>query len=448
LVEIRLSEIIAALSHALDVTGGQPMGHAERSCVIGLRLADAAGFDAPQRASLFYALLLKDAGCSTNSASTAATYGTSDFDVKRAYRGIDLARPGQALRFLGRTVAPDGSLAARARHLRAVVASGNDGLRELEQMRCERGAEIARCIDLDEDTAGAIRQLDEHWDGSGYPAGLAGEAISPLARVMCLAQTMEVFWQHGGQQAACAVARERRATWFDPALVDAIAAFEHDAAFWVSLTNADVNALEPVDRVQRADDARLDRVAEAFAGIVDAKSPFTARHSAGVAAIAEGIADTMGLDAGTRRLLRRAGLLHDVGKLGVSNRILDKPGKLTEDEWAAVRRHPQLSLAILSPVPAFADVARLAVEHHERLDGSGYPYGLVAHEIDVPSRVLQVADVAEALAARRPYREAMDVDAVLRVMGRDAGSKLDAVAFGALEAWLPREGARTLVDAA
>jgi HD-GYP domain-containing protein (c-di-GMP phosphodiesterase class II) len=448
LVEIRLSEIIAALSHALDVTGGQPMGHAERSCVIGLRLADAAGFDAGQRASLFYALLLKDAGCSTNSAAMAETFGTDEHTVKREYRLLDPRRPTQSLRYVRRTVAPEGSLRARARHLRAVVALGDDGVRRLEQMRCERGAEIARCIDLDEDTAGAIRQLDERWDGSGYPSGLAGEDISPLARVMCLAQTMEVFWQQGGPQAACAVARERRGTWFDPALVYAIAAFEHDAAFWASLTNADVNALEPADRVQRADDARLDRVAEAFAGIVDAKSPFTARHSGGVAAIAVGIADTMGLDDGERRLLRRAGLLHDVGKLGVSNRILDKPGKLTEDEWAAVRRHPELSLAILSPVPAFADVARLAVEHHERLDGSGYPHGLVAHQLDVPSRVLQVADVAEALSARRPYREAMDVDAVLRVMGRDAGSKLDAVAFGALEAWLPREGARIVVDAA
>ena len=447
-MDIRLSEIISALSHALDVTGGQPMGHAERSCLIGLRLAETAGFDAGQRASLFYALLLKDAGCSTNSAATAAAYGADELTVKREYKLSDLGRPAQALRYLRRTVAPEASLLTRTRHLRAVVARGSDGLRELEQMRCERGAEIARCIDLDEDTAGAIRQLDEHWDGHGYPASLAGDDISPLARVMCLAQTMEVFWQQGGPQAACAVARERRATWFDPALVDAIAAFEHDRAFWASLTNADVNALEPTDRVQRADDARLDRVAEAFAGIVDAKSPYTARHSAGVAAIAGGIAGTMGLDAATRRLLRRAALLHDVGKLGVSNRILDKPGKLTDQEWAAVRRHPQLSEAILSPVPALADVARLAVEHHERLDGSGYPYGLVAHQLDVPSRVLQVADVAEALSARRPYREAMDVDAVLRVMGREAGSRLDAVAFGALEAWLPRAGARTLVDAA
>jgi putative nucleotidyltransferase with HDIG domain len=259
---------------------------------------------------------------------------------------------------------------------------------------------------------------------------------------------MEVFWQHGGPQAAGDVARARRGTWFDPALVDAVGVLERDSAFWATLEHPDVQAVEPADQVQRADDARLDRLAEAFAGIVDAKSPFTARHSAGVAAIAEGVAETMGLDAPTRRLLRRAGLLHDVGKLGVSNRILDKPGRLIEAEWAAVRRHPQLSLAILARVPALADVGRLAVEHHERLDGSGYPYGLVAYELDVPSRVLQVADVAEALSARRPYREAMDVDDVLRVMGREAGSKLDAVAFGALEAWLPSHGARTLLDAA
>jgi putative nucleotidyltransferase with HDIG domain len=447
-VDIRLSEIIGALSHALDVTGGQPMGHAERSCLIGLRVADAAGFDSAQRASLFYALLLKDAGCSTNSAATAEAYGADELLVKREYRRSNLRHPAHALRYLGRTVAPDGSLRERARHLRAVVALGSGGIRELEEMRCERGAEIARSIDLDEDAAVAIRQLDEHWNGQGYPSGLKGEEISPLARVTCMAQTMEVFWQQGGPQAACAVARERRGAWFDPSLVDAVAAFEHDDAFWGSLASADVNALEPADRVQRADDARLDRVAEAFAGIVDAKSPFTARHSAGVAAIAEGVAETMGLDAPTRRLLRRAGLLHDVGKLGVSNRILDKPGRLIEAEWAAVRRHPQLSLAILARVPALADVGRLAVEHHERLDGSGYPYGLVAYELDVPSRVLQVADVAEALSARRPYREAMDVDDVLRVMGREAGSKLDAVAFGALEAWLPSHGARPLLDAA
>ena len=446
-MDIRLSEIVAALSHALDVTEGQPMGHAERSCLIGLRLADATDLGPERRSSLFYALLLKDAGCSTTSATTAEVFGSDELHVKREGRLIDPTRPAQSLRYLSRTIAPGAPLRTRARHLRALVAMGVDGARQLGAMRCERGANIARAIDLDEDAARAIHELDEHWDGHGYPASLAGEAISPLARIICLAQAMEVFWQQGGAAAACAVARERRGTWFDPAVVDAVADFEHDRAFWASLHEPDVNALEPADRVQRADDARLDRVAEAFATIVDAKSPFTASHSAGVALIAEAVATTMGVDAGTCRLLRRAGLLHDVGKLGVSNRILDKPGKLDDEEWAAMRRHPELSRVILASVPALADVARLAGTHHERLDGSGYPDGLAAAELDLADRILQVADVAEALSAERPYRAALGVDEVLSIMARDAGPKLDAGAFAALAAWLPGRDA-SFADAA
>ncbi len=437
-MEIRLSEVVSALSHALDVTGGQPMGHAERSCLIGLRLAQAVDLEPARRSSLFYAVLLKDAGCSTTAATTAAAFGGDDHQIKRESRVIDTKRPLEALGYLRRNVAPGAPLRTRARHLRAVVAMANGGVDELERMRCERGAEIARGIGLDEDAATAIGQLFEHWDGNGHPGDLAGEEISLLARMACLAQTMEFFWQEGGAAAACDIARARRGTWFDPRLVEAVADLERDVAFWASLERPDVHAVEPADRVQRADAARLDRIAEAFAGIVDAKSPFTARHSAGVAEIAAGIAATMGLDGATERLLRRAGLLHDVGKLGVSNQILDKPGRLTDREWRAVRHHPRLSLVILRRVPALADVAQLAAMHHERLDGSGYPYGLAETDLSVPARILQVADVADALSAERPYRAALPVDEVLQIMRRDAGPRLDAGAFAALEASLPR----------
>ncbi len=436
-MDIRLSEVVSALSHALDVTGGQPMGHAERSCLIGLRLAEAVGLEPARRSSLFYALLLKDAGCSTTAAATAATFGGDDLQVKRESRLIDTARPLQSLGYLRRNVAPGAPLRQRARHLRAVVAMANGGLAELGRMRCERGAEIARAIGLDEDAASAIVQLFEHWDGDGHPGDLAGEEISPLARMACLAQTMEFFWQEGGAAAACDIARSRRGTWFDPALVDAVAELERDVAFWASLEVPDVHAVEPADRVERADATRLDRIAEAFASIVDAKSPFTARHSAGVAEIAAGVAATMGLDGGTQRLLRRAGLLHDVGKLGVSNQILDKPARLTDQEWRAVRHHPRLSLVILRRVPALADVAHLAAMHHERLDGSGYPYGLAKGDLGLPARILQVADVADALSAERPYRAALPVDDVLAIMRRDAGERLDPGAFEALASWLP-----------
>jgi HD-GYP domain-containing protein (c-di-GMP phosphodiesterase class II) len=441
-MDIRLSEIVAALSHALDVTEGQPMGHAERSCLIGLRLADATDLGPERRSSLFYALLLKDAGCSTTSATTAEVFGSDELHVKREGRLIDPTRPAQSLRYLSRTIAPGAPLRTRARHLRALVAMGVDGARQLGAMRCERGANIARAIDLDEDAARAIHELDEHWDGHGYPASLAGEAISPLARIICLAQAMEVFWQQGGAAAACDVARARRGTWFDPALVDVVDELARDVCFWASLEMPDVQAVEPADRVLRADDAGLDRVAEAFAGIVDAKSPYTARHCEGVAEIADGIAATMGLDDATRRLLRRAALLHDLGKLGVSNRILDKPGPLTDVEWSAVRRHPRLSMIILRAVPALAPVGRLSATHHERLDGSGYPYGLTASELKLPDRVLQVADVTDALTSERPYREALAPDEGLAIMRYDAGKRLDADAFAAVESWLPHRPSR------
>jgi HD-GYP domain-containing protein (c-di-GMP phosphodiesterase class II) len=436
-VDIRLSELVSALSHALDVTGGQPMGHAERTCLIGLRLADTIGLEPARRSSLFYALLLKDAGCSTTAAATAEAFGSDDLQIKRESRLIDTNRPALALGYLKRNVAPGASLRERARHLRAVIAMSNGGVSDLQQMRCERGADIARGIGLDEEAAAAIGQLFEHWDGQGHPGDRAGEQISLLARIACLAQSMEVFWQQGGPAAAIDVARARRGTWYDPTLVDAVGVLERDRAFWDGLAAPDVQSVEPTDRVELANAGRMDRVAEAFAGIVDAKSPYTARHSAGVAEIADGIAAGLGLDAGTRGLLRRAALLHDIGKLGISNRILDKPGSLTSDEWGSVRRHPRLSLVILRGVPALADVARLAVMHHERLDGSGYPYGMTASELDLPARILQVADVAEALTAERPYRAALPAEEVLAIMRADAGTRLDSQAFGALEAWLP-----------
>jgi putative nucleotidyltransferase with HDIG domain len=441
-VDIRLSELVSALSHALDVTGGQPMGHAERTCLIGQRLADAVGLESAQRSSLFYALLLKDAGCSTTAAAIATTFGSDDQQVKRDSRLIDANRPRTALGYLRRNVAPGAPLRERARHLRAVMAMTHGGIDELERMRCERGADIARGIGLDEEAAAAITQLFEHWDGNGHPGEHAGEEISLLARMACLSQTMEVFWQQGGAAAACDVARARRGTWFDPALVDAVDELERDVCFWASLERPDVQAVEPADRVLRADDARLDRVAEAFAGIVDAKSPYTAQHCAGVAEIADGMASTMGVDDATRRLLRRAALLHDVGKLGVSNRILDKPGALSDGEWGAVRRHPRLSMIILRAVPALAPVARLSATHHERLDGSGYPYGLTAGELKLPDRILQVADVTDALTSERPYREALSPDEGLAIMRYDAGKRLDATAFAAVESWLPHRPSR------
>jgi HD-GYP domain-containing protein (c-di-GMP phosphodiesterase class II) len=434
-MDLRLSEVLAALSHALDITEGQPRGHAARTCLIGMAIAGRLGLDDDARSSLFYALLLKDAGCSSNAAKVAALYGADDAGVKRDRRLTDHRSPaGSARHFLRST----GGGAGKLRHLGAITAFGISGSRALTHLRCERGADVARQVGLDEEAAQAIRHLDEHWDGGGHPEGLAGEEISLAGRILCLAQTAEVFWQDGGAEAACAVARERGGTWFDPRLVDELSALERDRSFWATLELADTAAVEPADRLLLADDERLDQIAWAFSTVIDAKSPYTGRHSAGVASIADGVAAGLGLDALARRELRRAALLHDIGKLGVSNRILDKPGKLTDAEWAVMRRHPVWSREVLERVAPLSRVATLAEQHHERLDGRGYPYGLSADRLDLSARVLAVADVAEALSAERPYRAALPADEVLAIMRRDAGTALDGDAFAALEVALPR----------
>jgi HD-GYP domain-containing protein (c-di-GMP phosphodiesterase class II) len=436
-VEIRLSDVVGALSHALDLTGGQPRGHAERTCLIAMALAERLGMDEDTRSALFYAALLKDAGCSSTAARVAHLYGGDDTVAKSQRRRVDFASTPEALAHLVRTVAPGRSPVRRTRHLARILAVGREGSRQIIELRCDRGAEVARAVGLDEAAATAILHVDERWDGRGAPQRLAGEAISPVARVLSLAQCAAVFWADGGATAACDVARRRRGTWFDPAMVDALCAMEHDAAFWATLAEPRVAASEPSARVVLADEAQIDRVAEAFARVIDAKSPFTARHSDGVAQIAAGLAEAIGLSKPDVRRLHRAGLLHDIGKLGVSSAILDKPGRLTDAEWAAMRRHPEWSLQILQRIPAFLELAHIGAAHHERLDGSGYFRGLRGERLDLPERILAVADVAEALSSKRPYRQALGPDEVLGIMRRDAGMTLDATAFEALEELLP-----------
>ena len=429
---IRLSQVIGGLSYALDMTEGEPPGHAVRTCAIGMRIADELGLDEATRSHLFYALLMKDAGCSANSAKMAALFGADDQVAKRTAKRSNWSRRLPALVWSLRVVAPGGTLRARAARLRSIKDEGQV-TRSLMLARCDRGAEIALLLGLGVESAEAIRGLDEHWDGAGQPLGLRGEAIPLLARIVCLAQTAEIFHGEGGPEAACAVAARRSGEWFDPALVAALEACRDDSGFWESLPRADVWAWEPQDRTLTADEAHLDRIAAAFAGVIDVKSPWTYRHSDLVAMLAVRIATALGWDDGEITDLRRAAMLHDIGKLAISNRILDKAGRLDEGEYAQVRRHPVISARILERIPGFAHLAPLAAAHHERLDGSGYPYGLRAESLTMPMRVLAVADVFEAMTSARPYRPPVSADAALGILRDEAPRRLDADAVAALE---------------
>jgi len=444
LVEIRLTEVIQGLSYALDMTEGEPPGHAARSCLIGMRLADELGVDkASDRSDLFYALLLKDAGCAANAARMAALFGADDHDAKHSSKRVDWARSWPAFVWAARTAAPGRPLTDRTRRLLAVRAEG-EVTRSLMQARCERGAEIARMLGLSEATAGAIYALDEHWDGGGYPHGRRGEEIPLGARIGCLAQTLEIFWADDGVEGAYAVAERRRGEWFDPALVAALEPVCDDASFWASLPAADLSRIEPADRPIAIDGAQLDRIAGAFAAVIDAKSPWTHRHSDRTSTIATGIAKTLGADPATLRDLGRAARLHDIGKLAISNLILDKPAPLTPSEFATVKDHPRITRLMLERVPGIRDVAALAAAHHERLDGSGYPHGWAARDLTMPMRALAVADVYEALTSARPYRPARSSEVALELIRSDTPHRLDVDAVLALETLLKNPGAKTV----
>jgi HD-GYP domain-containing protein (c-di-GMP phosphodiesterase class II) len=435
---IRLAELIGSLSHALDLTEGQPKGHATRCCWIGFNLGVALGYSKEELSDLYYALLLKDLGCSSNAARICQLYLADDRTFKQDFKLIDGSLP-QALRFVLGHTGLSAPLADRFRAIINILRNGGEISRELIEARCHRGADIARMMRFSPSVCDAIQNLDEHWDGRGKPEGRERRNIPQASQIALLAQVTDVFFMaHGarGREAAMGEVKARGGTWFDPTLVDVLDAVADDDAFWAALAEDNlpqrVVALEPQDIRRTVDESYLDDIALAFAKVVDAKSPYTSGHSERVALYADLIAERMGESPQQRRSLRRAALLHDIGKLGISNSILDKPGRLSADEVRAIQKHPVYSGDILSGIAAFSDIAAIGRNHHEKLDGSGYPRGLKGDEISRATRIVTAADIFDALTADRPYRAALPVSEALAIMAGSVATALDGDCYGAL----------------
>jgi HD-GYP domain-containing protein (c-di-GMP phosphodiesterase class II) len=413
--------------------------------MIGMRLAEEIGLDAADRSALFYALLLKDLGGSSNSASVCALFGSDDRAAKRDFRLANWPRPLAFAPYVLRHMAPEDSMGQRAGRVMAIAMAGNEETRGLVTMRAERGAMLARDLELPDVAVRAIYHLDEHWNGNGYPDGLRKSEIPPLSRILGIAQTAEVFLTRHGPAAAIDMARRRCRSWFDPDLVRAFVSIGADADFWLQVMSEGVHhhvaALEPEYDAVPASETKIDRLCRAFSMVVDAKSPWTACHSQGVSDVAVGIGIAMGLDSATLTSLRRAGLLHDLGKLGVSNTILDKPGPLTERECETLKRHTVCTRSILMRSPCLLPFADLAARHHERLDGSGYA-GLDASALTLADRVLCVADIYEALVAKRPHRRDLDEGEAFDVLDQMAGTRICAESVEALRVFVGRGGFR------
>ncbi|GGP25704.1 HD-GYP domain-containing protein [Silvimonas amylolytica] len=432
---LKLADLMASLSYALDITEGQPEGHCVRCCWIGLNIARELGVSERDQWDLYYTLLLKDLGCSSNAARICELYLTDDLGFKQSFKLVGTGLP-QILGFVFSHTGRNARWSSRLQAIMNVLKNGGDMAQELIQTRCDRGAEIARRLRFNEAVAGGIRALDEHWDGSGRPDRLAGKEIPLASRIALLAQVIDVFHFSAGRGAALNEVRARAGKWFDPELCRAFEAVAKDSLFWQMLESDQiakaVMALEPAQFAVPVDEDYLDDIAEAFGEVVDSKSPFTAGHSQRVGLYTDAIAAALEIPEARRRWLRRAALLHDVGKLGVSNSILDKPGKLDEEEWEAIKLHASYTEAILSRIGSFRELARMAAAHHERLDGTGYPRGLKADAISLETRIVTTADIFDAISAERPYHPATSIDETLAIMKKSVGTAIDPRCFEAL----------------
>lgn len=432
-----LSEIISALSFALDLTEGAVAGHALRSCLLGMRIGAKVGLPETLMRDLYYALLLKDVGCSSNAARMCQIIGGDDRAMKAGVKLEDwtsLHKPkASTLRLLWNNVLPEANAAQRLARIGKIALTQHVNNGAMITLRCDRGASIVRKLGMSLEVADAVRYLDEHWDGSGYPERRVGDAIPLLSRICLTAQNLDVFATEQGPAAAINVLQERGGRWFDPELVRVATSLHHEEDLWEDCgpgadsqhTREAVVSLAPASE-ESLGASQIDTLCEAFADVVDAKSPFTYRHSLGVADAATDIAEKLGLPSERRQLVRRAALLHDLGKLSVSNSILDKPGKLTDSEWLVMCGHPKLSRDILGRISAFQEIASIAGDHHERLDGTGYPDKRSASVLSLESRIIAAADVYAALAEDRPYRAGMDLDQIVSIMGRSRSTHLDA----------------------
>jgi HD-GYP domain-containing protein (c-di-GMP phosphodiesterase class II) len=432
--QVTEAELVASFSYALDLTEGQAAGHCIRACWIGFQVGRALGLSEAALQDLYYTLLLKDLGCSSNAARICELYETDDRAFKQGYKTVGTSLAA-TLHFVFSKTAQGRPLHHRAAAIGNILANGGAIAQEMIVARCTRGADIARSLRFSEAVCGGIYRLDEHWDGSGRPGRLQGEAIPLFSRIALLAQVIDVFHGHAGRQAALDEVGRRSGSWFDPGLVQVIEGIA-DSHFWQLLESATIDLrvvqLAPAGPSRPVDDDYLDAIAQAFGQVIDAKSPYTSGHSGRVADLSARIASALDVPIARRQWLRRAAYLHDVGKLGVSNAILDKPAQLDEREWDAMRGHAAHTREILGRIGAFVDLADVAAAHHERLDGRGYPLGLDDRRIRRETRIITVCDFYDALTSDRPYRAALSIEEALAIMAREVGGAIDGECFEAL----------------
>ncbi|MGV0815187.1 HD domain-containing phosphohydrolase [Mycolicibacterium boenickei] len=426
------AELLAALSVAVDLGLGQPSEHMLRSALIATRLADRLGLGPAHRDCIYYTTLIMWIGCHADSHEYARWFG-DDIAVRHDSYLVD-ASGLPFLRFLISNVARGEPLAQRLNVMSTLFLNARGHLSRMIHSHCTSAALLADRMGLGPDVQAALAYTFERHDGGGMPAGVGGDEIPIQMRVAQLADLVEVHHRTHGVAGAVAVATSRRGGQFDPKVVDAFVGHAEAILAGPPAGNAWAATLqEAPDRHQDLDERGLDALLMALGDFVDLKCPFTLGHSRAVAALAAGAAMTAGLGPDVVALTRRAGHVHDLGRIGVSNQVWSKPGPLSAAEFERVRLHPYLTVRILSQVRGLQSVAQIAGNHHECVDGSGYPRGLGETTLGLPDRILAAAVAYQSGCEPRPYRQELTpAGAAQRLRERVRAGELDTVAAEAV----------------
>jgi HD-GYP domain-containing protein (c-di-GMP phosphodiesterase class II) len=429
---IRTAELVGVLSIATDLGTGQPLEHALRSAMLSVRLGELAGASAEELADTYYVALLHASGCTSNGHEATQLFG-DDIAHRAAFFLIDTTNPAEVLAFYNAHVGAGRPPEVRAAMIEDAIANAGPRARDGFATMCEVAQRFAGWLDLGTSIQAALEYVFARWDGKGFPDA-RGDAIPLPMRLLHVGRDISLFLSAAGPDEARAVLERRAGAAYEPRLAElAIRNFDDlladvdEARMWEQALEA-----EPFPQVWIAG-ARVDAAFAAIAALTGLKSPWLREHSTGVAELAEAAAWRMGLPTASVTLLRRAALAHDLGRIGVSNAIWEKPGPLGFGEWERVRLHPHFSERAFAQSPALEPIGLLAGAHHERLDGSGYHRGTRGPALDQGARILAAADCYGAMREARPYRAALDAPAAEAELIREAEEgRLDPEAVDAV----------------
>jgi HD-GYP domain-containing protein (c-di-GMP phosphodiesterase class II) len=410
---VRLTEVLAALSLATDIGTGRPLGHGARTCVNATAIGKQLGFASERLRTVFHVSLLRFLGCTADSRDTAEAVGGDDLGFNAAMGPVFFGGVPEIARAMVSSVGTNESVLRRGKLLIGAFTD-TKSVREGLAAHCEVAAMLASRLGMGDQVIAALRHVYERWDGKGYPTGARGEEIPIEARICAVAGDADLLQSSSANTAE--ILSERAGKGYDPTVVTAW----HEAGLSLAETDwEELLALEP-EPIAYVDD--LDAVLTTMADFADLKSPWTRGHSRDVAELAAKAGEVAGNGPAAVRQLRRAGLVHDLGRVGVESGIWDKVGSLTTYEWEKVRIHPYVTGRILDLCPALRDLEPLAASHHERIDGSGYHRQWAGAQLSPLARILGAADLFVAVQSDRPHRSALDWDDAVRTLKAEVDS--------------------------